>query len=214
MTLLSSSRSTGVIGSILALLIIIPGVGTVLAIIGWILVLVAVNQLSHLVGDRSIVNNVLISTILTIVGLVAGAVAALGSVFRFLNLNGMTGFGPFSMGVNATAFVSTSDIQGFGGLVVGILVGLAVLWVCLLAAALFLRRGYDRLAATLNTRMFNTSALIFLIGAALTIVGIGLVIVFIAEILQAIAFYTIPDEVPGQSVRPVPMTVPPPPPQV
>jgi uncharacterized membrane protein len=214
MALLSSARSIGVIGSILALLIVVPGAGTVVAIIGWVLILVAVNQLGQLVGDRSIVNNVLVSTILTIVGLVAGVATALGSVVRFMGANGVGGFGPFDMSYNATAFTNPSDLHGLGSLIFGVLIGLAILWACLVAGALFLRRGYDKLSEKMNVRMFNTAALVFLIGAALTIVGVGLIIIFIAEILQAIAFYTLPDQVPGQDVPPVPMTAPPPPPQV
>ncbi len=48
----------------------------------------------------------------------------------------------------------------------------------------------------LNIGMFHTTGLLYLIGAALTILFIGLVIVFIAEILQIVAFFSIPEQMP------------------
>jgi uncharacterized membrane protein len=86
-----------------------------------------------------------------------------------------------------------------------------VLWVFLLVSAVFLRKGYERIAAKLDVKMFATAALMYLIGAALTIVAVGLLVIFIASILQAFAFFRLPDEVPGTTPKPVPMTVPPPP---
>jgi uncharacterized membrane protein len=199
----------------MALLIIIPGVGSVLAIVGWVLVLVAVNQVAGITGDRSIVKNVLVAAVLGVAGAAVGVIVVLGSLAKFAGLNGIGGlYGLSSFArLNGTAF-SPADVHGLGGLEVGVIEGLAVVWIFLLVASIFLRRGYSRIAQKLNVKMFATSGLIFLIGAALTIVGIGLLLIFVAEILQVVAFFSLPDGVPGQTPRPVPMTVPPPPPPV
>ncbi len=53
---------------------------------------------------------------------------------------------------------------------------------------------------------FRTTALIFLIGAALLIIGIGAILIFVAGILQIVAFFSIPDQMP----QPAMATAPPP----
>jgi len=47
--------------------------------------------------------------------------------------------------------------------------------------------------------MFRTTGLLFLIGAATLIVLVGFVILFIAAILQIVAFFSIPEQLPSQS---------------
>lgn len=199
----------------MALLIIIPGAGSVLAIVGWVLVLVAVNQVSGITGDRSIVKNVLVAAVLGVAGAAVGVIVVLGSLAKFAGLNGiggLYGLSSFSR-LNGTTF-SSGNVHGLGSLVVGVIGALVVVWIFLIVASIFLRRGYSKIAQKLNAKMFATSGLIFLIGAALTIVGVGLLLIYVAEILQVVAFFSLPDEVPGQTPRPVPMTVPPPPPPV
>jgi len=46
--------------------------------------------------------------------------------------------------------------------------------------------------------MFRTTGLLFLIGAATLIVLVGFVILFIAAILQVVAFFSIPEQLPSQ----------------
>jgi len=56
--------------------------------------------------------------------------------------------------------------------------------------------------------MFHTAALLYLIGAALIILfGLWFIILFVAEILGIVAFFSIPDQVP-QPTQPsrTPMT--------
>jgi len=64
-------------------------------------------------------------------------------------------------------------------------------------SAIFLRRSYDKIGMRLNVNMFHTTGLLYLIGAALTIVIVGLLIVLIAEILQIVAFFSIPEQLPS-----------------
>ena len=44
--------------------------------------------------------------------------------------------------------------------------------------------------------MFSTSAKINLIGSIFSIILIGFLIIFIAQVLQIVAFFSIPDEIP------------------
>jgi len=191
---LSSAKTLGGIGAILTLLILVPTAGFILNIIGWILILVALKYIADIVNDGSIFNNAMIAAILTIVGVVAGALLVIGSVFQFFNING------YAIGSMPSTTTPPSDLVGLIG---GIVLGLAVIWIFTIVSSIFLRRSLDKVSNRLNVKMFGTAALLYLIGAALTIILIGFVLIFVAEILLIVAFFSIPDNLPqvpmGQS---------------
>jgi len=70
--------------------------------------------------------------------------------------------------------------------------------IIVLISTVFLKKSYDAIALKLKVNMFHTTGLLFLIGAATLIVGVGVVILFIAAILQIVAFFSIPEQVPSQ----------------
>lgn len=211
MSSLSTARTFGGVGSILVLLFIVPGIGALLSVIGWILILIAVDNIAGVVGDRKVFTDTLISAILAIVGIVVGVLVVLASVLRFAHLNGLTLImGPHSLRtLNSTSFTS-GQLTGVGGLVVGALIGLAVIWVFFIVSAVYLRRSFTGIAAKLNVGMFGTAALLYLIGAALTIVAVGFIVIFIADILMVVAFFSMPDDT-SREPPPTPAVIPPPP---
>jgi len=142
------------------------------------------------VNDSSIFTNAIVAVLLSIVGLVVAVVVVLGSVFRFMGLNGYT----FSSGIT-----STTTPTDLGGLIAGVLIGLAILWICGLVSAIFLRMSLGKVSRTLNVGMFSTAALLYLIGAALTIILVGFLLLFVAEILLVVAFFSIPDRLPSMA---------------
>lgn len=95
------------------------------------------------------------------------------------------------------------------GLLGLIIVGLAAVWVCFLASSIFLRRAYTELGKRLNVHLFSTAALVYMIGAALTIILVGFIVIYIAEILLMVAFFSINTEMPPatQPVQSYPPTV-------
>ncbi len=162
MTNLSQAKSLGSIGSILAFIPLV-------SVVGFVLMLAAVNDISVELKDRSIFNNALIAVALQIVGVVVGA---------FLFFAGM----------------ASSVLTGGIGMGFGFFGGLALFWVFLLASAIFLRKSYDSIATGLGVSAFKTAALLYLIGAALVIVfGLGLVLVLVGEVFQAIGFFSLPE---------------------
>ncbi len=190
---LSQAKTLGGIGSILVILFPIPTVGWVLSIAGLIMVLVAVKYVSDVSQNKAIFNDMLFSTILAIIGVVAGVVVLLGTVFSALARIFPGGI-PANLGGGPPPNVTTGDIFSLVG---GVLLGLAVLWVFLIVSAIFLRRSYGKIANFVGVRMFNTAGLLYLIGAALTILfGVGLIIVLVAAILQIVAFFSLPDQPP------------------
>ena len=175
MTTLEQARTFGGIGSILMILTIVPFAGPILGIIGFVLVLIAVKYISDIVGDPSIFKNYLIAVILSIVGV---AVISFAGFAAYLALIPSMAGGPERL------------LNIFSLSVIGVLVAV---WILLIISAIFIRRSFNSIASALNVKMFSTAALLYLIGAILTIAfGIGGIISFIAIILQIIAFFQIP----------------------
>jgi len=198
MASLNQAKTLGGVGSILVLLGAIPNVGFVLAIVGFILILVAVKNVSESVGEPGIFNDMIIAVLMAIVGLVVLGLIVITAFLTFFRFPGT-----YTSGTVPSGF--------FSGLAV-LIAGLVVVWVFYLVSAIFLRRSYDRIAVRLNVNMFNTTGLLYLIGAALTIVLVGIFIVFIAEILQIVAFFSIPDQMPPMMPPQQGWGQPPPPP--
>ncbi len=63
-------------------------------------------------------------------------------------------------------------------------------------ASIFLKRSYDNIGTRLNIGMFHTTGLLYLIGAATLIIGVGFIIAIVAAILQIVAFFSIPEQMP------------------
>ena len=175
MATLEQARTFGGIGSILMILTIVPFAGPILGIIGFVLVLIAVKYISEIVGDPSIFKNYLIAVILSIVGVVVISIAGFAAYLALIP--SMAG-GPGRL------------LNIFSLSVIGVLVAV---WILSIISAIFVRRSFNSIASALNVKMFSTAALLYLIGAILTIAfGIGGIISFIAIILQIIAFFQIP----------------------
>jgi len=180
MASLGQAKTLGGVGSILVLLSFVPYAGFALAIVGFILILVAIKYISEVIGDPAVFNNMMIAVVLAIVGLVVGGIVVFGAVYSLIGLG--------SIG-------TTSTISGgVLGLIAAIIIGLVVIWIFYLIASIFIKRSYDTVANRLNVGTFHTAGLLYLIGAALTIIFVGIIIVFIAEIFQIVAFFSIPEQ--------------------
>jgi len=166
---------------------ILGGIGSILMlfipIVGQILVLIAAKYISDTTNDKSIFNNVLYAMIFSIIGSIAAAMLIYTSLYAFL--------------INPV------------GAWIGVITGLGVAFIFLLLGAIFLRRGFNRIAELVNVSHFRTAATLFLIGAILTIIMVGLLIIFIAEIFMIVAFFSLPDQLPTQA--PPSSSLPPPP---
>jgi len=131
---LSQAKTLGGVGSIL---VFIPFV----SIVGYILVIIAVKDISDDLHDSAIFNNLVIAAVTGIVGALAG-----GFIFVF----------------GAITAAATFTVTGFLGLITGLL----VVWIALIISAIFLKRSYDTMGQKLGVGMFKTAATLYLVGAA------------------------------------------------
>lgn len=70
----------------------------------------------------------------------------------------------------------------------------------LIPEAIFLSIGLIKIADAINADNFRRTSTLFLIGAILSIIEIGFIIIFIAELFMIIAFFSLPDQLPAQTL--------------
>jgi uncharacterized membrane protein len=198
MASLSQVKTYGGIGAILALLLPVPSVGWILALAGFILTLISVKYVSELFNDDSITNNMIVSIIAAVVGVSVGISVILGSLLRFMRLNNLT-FTSFGSNFNP----ATLPIGDWVGLIVSAIGGILVMWASFILSGFFFRRSINRVGLDLNVGLFKTAGLLFLIGVATTIVLVGFLIIPVALILLAVAFFSIKENSPS-SIQTIP----------
>lgn len=193
LTSLSNAKTLGGIGAILVLLFVVPSAGAILGIAGFVMILVAVKYIADYFGERKILNDMMVAVILSVVGIAVGSFVIVPTVVGAFQ-NGYFGGTNFAPAPDVTA----AQWITFG---VAIGVGLLIAWAFFLASSVFIRRSYSTIGAKLNISMFGTAGLLFLIGAATSIVGIGFLILLVAQIITAVAFFSIPET---PQIKPVP----------
>ncbi|MFQ6011465.1 MAG: DUF996 domain-containing protein, partial [Nitrososphaerales archaeon] len=181
MSSLSQAKTLGIVGSVLLLLGVIPAAGGIVAIIGLILVLIAVKSISDVTLDKSIFTNMIISVVLAIAGLGIGFLGVMAAIFSTFGLSGSMPFPPSDI----TSPSQIPELSALVPLIVSVVFGLVLIWITLTISAYFMRKSYNSIADHLNVGRFKTVGLLYLVGAASTIIMVGFIIIFVATIFQA-----------------------------
>ncbi len=164
------------IGALLLVLSGVPGIGIPAALAGYILILFAIKNISKILEDKSIFNNMLIVSITGIAGVISMAISFLILLMRL------------ETDVNERLVVLLS-------MMLPVVIGLLLFWILFIISAIYMRKSYNSMGKRLNVNMFITSK-INLIGSISSIILIGFLLFFIAQVLQIVAFFSIPDEIP------------------
>ncbi|MEE9593062.1 MAG: DUF996 domain-containing protein [Thermoplasmata archaeon] len=196
---LRDAKNYGGIGAILILVgVFIPLVGIAVSIVGFILMVIAVKWISEAVGDRPIYDNMLYFVIIAIIGSVVAFLFVFVAFLPFLTVGG---FPPVGDPIDITDPLAIFAI-------LSVLIGLAIAWILSIVAAVFLRKSFNSISARLGVKLFGTSALLYLIGAILLIVIVGFFLIFVAEILMIIAFFSIPEQQAAPAIAQTPPAAP------
>ncbi len=166
MSNVESSKTLAGVGTILLILSIIPDAGAVLGIIGAILLLIGIKGLASYYQDNEIYQNALMGIIFLIIAIVVIAVAVVGAILSFATIIGI----------------------GFGILIA--IAGLVVAFVFYLLAAMHLRKTFNVLAQKSGENSFATAGTLLWWGAILTIIFVGLILIFIAWIFATMGFFS------------------------
>jgi len=185
---LESSKTLGGVGAILVVIGFLGFFGTgyagLLCLIGIILTLIALKGMSDHYNDAGIFNNALYGFITTIVGGVAFIATLVAMVFMAL-LTGLDWADPLAI---QAYFMDLNNLWSVIGTVV---IAFVVLFIFMVISAVFFRKSLSSLAVKSGEKIFDTAGLLWLIGAVLTIILVGLIIILIAWILIAVGFFSI-----------------------
>jgi len=190
---LETSKNIGGIGTIL--LVIGPLAGLVsawaglLAIVGIIMVLVATKGLADHYNESGIFNNALYGFITTIVGGVAFVGVLIITFLMALTSLALdwTNWEEWA----ATLSESFTNPSAVFTLLGSIIVAFIVLFIVIVIAAIFYRNSLNLLASKSGVGTFGTAGLLLLIGAILSIILIGFIVIWNAFILLAVAFFSL-----------------------
>lgn len=206
---LTTSKNLGGIGAILMFitpLLSFAGVfGSLLGIIGFILVLIALKGLADYYNENGIFNNALYGFVLGIVGSVVSVGVFVGTALTVIADLGISDWTNPNDWV--TTFTAEAALDSLLTLLGAIVIALVILFIFIILMAWFYKKSLNLLSDKSGVGMFNTAGLILLIGAFLTIIIIGFLLLWIAIILLAVAFFSL-----KTTDKPVAETAPPVPP--
>jgi len=172
------SRTLAAEGSILILLGLVPYVGWILGIIGVVLFLRGMKELSNYYQDERLYQNSWTGVKFYIVALIAAGVAIAGLTIGIWAATGFT-FGP--------DFVPT---VGFGVGVASFLAGIILAFIFYVLATSHLRRVFNTLAEKTGEASFTTAGVLLWWGAILTIIVVGLLLILVAWIYATIGLFS------------------------
>ena len=191
-----NSKILSAVGALLLVIgfvgIIVNGAVGILSIIGVILLLIGMKGLANFYNDQGIFNNALYSVITAIVGSVVAlfavalsAVAALSSLgIDFANIEDWA-----TIGTDIGAIFTEMNFNVIWTFIGAVLVGLVILFVVAIISMYFARKSLDKLGMKSTIGLFGTAGLLMLIGAVLTFVLVGLILIWIGLILATVAFF-------------------------
>ncbi len=147
------------------------GIGAIMTLVGigfvgFILKIVGVKYIADSIDNQSTFRKYIVAAVLWIVGLIVLS----KPVIRVIKA-GHVGFST----VGSSFFVAA---------------------VIIVIGAWFLKTSYDVISDETEVGYFHTAGRLYLISAILTFVIIGLIIVLIAAIVEAVAFFSLPDSLP------------------
>jgi uncharacterized membrane protein len=193
---IETSKILGGVGALLMFVGIIPVISSygVIELIGLILVMVALYNLASYYTERGIFNNALYGLIAGIVGgvIAVGVVilSVLTSLSDFLYTVYPNWNGDWSALSGLTPDTSNLSLDAIVPFLTGLFAALLILWIFAIIGFYFVRRSLTSLSAKSSVGLFSTAGLLMLIGAVLIIaVGIGLLLIWIAMLILAIAFF-------------------------
>jgi uncharacterized membrane protein len=184
---MSDFGNAKVLGGVGAIIMLIGGfIFPLLGIVGLIMVLLAVKAISEAAKDNTIYKNFVMFIVMQIIAIVA--------LFAMIFI----AFGGFAF-YAATAEITdyTAFTAGLGASLAICVVAFIVAYILYILAALYLKKSFEGITNYTKVDLFKTTGLVYFIGAILMIIGIGFFLIFIAEILMIVAFFSLPDKLPG-----------------
>jgi uncharacterized membrane protein len=196
---LQTSKNLGGVGALLLfigpLLTLVHSIGGLTSLIGFILLLIALKGFADHYNDTGIFNNALYGFITTIIGVVVAGgvffVTALNTVADLASDLGIVDWTNIAEWTATVDWTSQVVIDAMFTLITGIVVAAVVLFVFVIITAWLYRRSLGILSTKSGVGLFGTAGLLLLVGAVLTIIFVGFLLMWISFLIIAIAFFQI-----------------------
>jgi uncharacterized membrane protein len=88
--------------------------------------------------------------------------------------------------INWQQAITTSNFLPFIGTII---LGLVILFAFTVLASLYFRKAMKTMSEKTGVKLFHTTGMVFFIGALLTIIVIGFIVIWVSFILLMISFY-------------------------
>jgi uncharacterized membrane protein len=195
-----SSKTLGGVGALMMFVGVFPYISYfgIIPLVGALLVLVVLHGFARIYKENGIFDNALYGVIAGIVGVVlsvaVGIAIVLPNIKDFLLKLYPSWNGDWSTISSFSGMTPNTSNIGFGDVIPFITAAILVIvtfWVFAIIATFLYRRSLKQLSARTNVGLFSTTGMLLLIGAVLIIAfGIGLLLLWIATLILAIAFFT------------------------
>ena len=185
---MKTSRLLGIIGALFMVIGFLPTIGGILMLIGLIFVIIALKGYGDFYKDNSIFNNTIYTIALEIIGVVVFLGVIIYGAFEFLSSLGIENIYELSSWtqIDWQNAINISNILPFAGAIV---LGIVILFAFTVIASLFFKKAMNTLTEKTEIKLFHTTGTVFFIGAILTIIFIGFILIWVAFILLLISFY-------------------------
>ncbi|MDR2720607.1 MAG: DUF996 domain-containing protein [Nitrososphaerota archaeon] len=182
----------------------------IIEIIGTLLIIVSLYGLADFYKNKKIFTNGLFSGVATTIGII---IASIITVVKFLPLTDELLYqiypdwnGDPAVLQSLTPDIANLDVSAMMPMLTTLLLILIVFCVSAIVAAFFARRSLKDLSTHSNTTRFTTVGLLLLIGATLSIILIGALLIWLSALILAITFFTM--KKPQQISTPTEVTQP------
>lgn len=176
------------IGPLLGFVPYLGAVGGLVGLIGFILVVIALKGFADHYNDAGIFNNALYGFIIEIVGIVVALGAFIATALNVIADWGITNWTEPTEWT--TALTAEAAFESILELLAGVIIAIVILFAFTILTAFLYRRSLGILASKSGVGLFGTAGLLLLVGAVLTIILIGFLLIWISFLLVAIAFFS------------------------
>ena len=193
---LSTAKSLGGVGALLMFVAVFPYVNTygIVGLIGLILTLIGAKGLADHYNEAGIFNYAFYGVIAVIVGAVVAAALAFVAFVSFFSEVGLTFSNISNWQTMFTQVTQTQWMDAFFSVAGYIFLTVAIFFVFAVVSAVFFRKSMELSAKKTGVGLFGSAGMVLLIGAILTIVFFGIILLWISLLLIAIAFFQIKTE--------------------
>jgi uncharacterized membrane protein len=202
MTSFENSKILGVLGTLLMIIGGFAGRFSALpALVGLVLLILAFHGLADRYHDRSIFNNMIYGGVVFIVGIVIAVVIFVVAAVGMMTVLGLSSSGWSDPTVWQNVNWNTVDWKSLAPYLGAVAVALIVLFVFTVIASVMIRRSLKTLAQKSDTHMFATAGTVLFVGAILTIILVGFLLIWIALVLLLVAFIKLKDKPVAQPMQ-------------